>query len=249
MGRTWSRWFLAGALILAVVMFFALGWHDEFKWQKIRDRLDGFKDEVKDHWLLSLVVFFFVYAAITALSIPVAAVMTLLGGALFDRVVGTILIDLAATVGAVFAFWSSRFLFRDLVQKRFGSRLETFNRGFEKEGGYYLFTLRLVPIFPFFLVNLGMGLTPIGTWKYTWISWVGMLPGTLLYVNAGRELATMESPKDILSPAVLISLILLGVAPLAFRKFVQWKKQMTKDELPMSKEGPTSNDECPNKPE
>ncbi|HMF18495.1 MAG TPA: TVP38/TMEM64 family protein [Gemmataceae bacterium] len=212
---------LAGVLLLAIVGFFALGWHHYFSWDSIRANLDSFKAEVEDHWLLSLLVFFVVYAAITALSIPVAAIMTLLGGALFDRVIGTILISLAATVGAVLAFWSSRYLFHDLVQKRFRSRLEAFNRGFEKDGGYYLFTLRLVPIFPFFLINLGMGLTTIRTWTYTWISWVGMLPGTLLYVNAGRELGTLESPGDILSPGVLISLILLGVAPLVFRKLVK----------------------------
>jgi uncharacterized membrane protein YdjX (TVP38/TMEM64 family) len=212
---------LAGVLLLAIVGFFALGWHHYFSWDSIRANLNSFKAQVEDHWLLSLVVFFVVYAAITALSIPVAAIMTLLGGALFDRVIGTILISLAATVGAVLAFGSSRYLFRDLVLKRFGPRLEAFNRGFEKDGGYYLFTLRLVPIFPFFLINLGMGLTTIRTWQYTWISWVGMLPGTFLYVNAGRELGTLESPGDILSPGVLISLILLGVAPLVFRKLVR----------------------------
>lgn len=220
----WRRWILAGVLLLAVVAFFALGWQDYFSWDNIRTNLDAFKAEVETHWLLSLVVFFLLYAAITALSIPVAAIMTLLGGALFDRVIGTLLISVAATVGAVFAFWSSRYLFRAIVQQRFGSRLEAFNRGFEKDGGYYLFTLRLVPLFPFFLVNLGMGLTTIRTWKYTWISWVGMLPGTFLYVNAGRELGTLESPGGILSPGVLISLILLGVAPLAFRKLVPRKK-------------------------
>ena len=221
MGRSWTRWLLAGLLVLAVVGFFALGWHHYFSWDNIRSNLNTFKAEVEDHWLLSLIVFFLSYAAITALSIPVAAIMTLLGGALFDRIIGTMLISLAATVGAILAFFSSRYLFRDLVRKRFGPRLEAFNRGFEKDGAYYLFTLRLVPLFPFFLVNLGMGLTSIRTWTYAWISWVGMLPGTFLYVNAGRELGTLESPKDILSPAVLISLILLGVAPLAFRKLVR----------------------------
>jgi uncharacterized membrane protein YdjX (TVP38/TMEM64 family) len=214
----------AGVLLLAVAGFFALGLQDCFSWDRIRANLNAFKAEVEEHRLLSLVVFFLLYAAITALSIPVAAILTMLGGALFDRVIGTLLIDTAATVGAVFAFWSSRHLFRDLVQQRIGSRLEGFNRGFEKDGGYYLFTLRLVPLFPFFLVNLGMGLTPIRTWAYTWISWVGLLPGTFLYVNAGRELGTMESPSDIVSPGVLISLILLGVAPLAFRELVPRKK-------------------------
>src|SRR6516225_9471688 len=139
MGRSWSRWLLAGILILAVAGFF-LGWFDYFTWDNIRANLDTFQAEVENHWILSLVVFFLLYAAITALSIPVAAIMTLLGGALFDRIIGTLLISLAATVGAVFAFWSSRYLFRDLVQKRFGPRLEAFNRGFERDGGYYLFT-------------------------------------------------------------------------------------------------------------
>ncbi len=138
--------------------------------------------------LVSLLFFAF-YVVITALSLPGAAIMTLAGGALFGLAWGFVIVSFASTIGATLAFLVSRYLLRDSVQKRFGDRLKPINRGIEREGAFYLFTLRLVPIFPFFLINILMGLTPIKTFTYYWVSQLGMLAGTVVYVNAGTQLA------------------------------------------------------------
>lgn len=221
----WPRWLLLGLLLAGVAGFYLSGSHQYFSLDWIRTHLDFFRDEVEANLLLSVAVFFALYTLITALSLPVAFVMTLLGGALFGRALGTSVVLLAATVGATLAFLSSRFLFRDWVQAKLGARLETFNRGIDRDGAFYLFSLRLVPVFPFFLINLGMGLTPIRTWTYFWVSLAGMLPGTFLYINVGTSLATLESPEQLVSPGFLVSLALLGLAPLAFRKVLQWRRR------------------------
>jgi uncharacterized membrane protein YdjX (TVP38/TMEM64 family) len=215
--RPGLRWLLFAVFLAAIGGFYALGLHEYFTWDSVRANLDAYQEEVQAQLLLSLAVFFIVYALITALSLPVASILTLLAGALFGRLLGTGVALSGATLGATLAFLSSRFLFRDWVQARFAARLDALNRGFERDGAYYLFSLRLVPLFPFFLINLGMGLTPMRTWTYTWVSFVGMLPGSFLYVNAGRALATLESPRDLLSTDTIVSLVLLGIAPLAFR--------------------------------
>jgi uncharacterized membrane protein YdjX (TVP38/TMEM64 family) len=221
--RAWGRWAFAAILLLLLAGFYALGLHHYFSWEYVRDHLDTWQRLVQRNLLLVVAVYFLIYLAVTALSLPVAGVISLLAGWLFGRWLGTAVVSLASTLGAVLAFLSSRFLLRDFVERRFAGRLQALNQGVERDGGYYLFTLRLVPLFPFFLVNLGMGLTRMRVWQYTWVSWLGMLPGTFLFVNAGQALSTIDSPGDILSAGVLISFALLGIAPLAFRKLVQWK--------------------------
>jgi uncharacterized membrane protein YdjX (TVP38/TMEM64 family) len=166
-------------------------------------------------------VFFTAYVAVTALSLPAATVLSLAAGVLFGRWVGTAVVLLAATLGATLAFLSSRYLLRDWVRRRSGARLEAVNRGVERDGAFYLLTLRLVPAFPFFLVNLAMGLTPMRAWTFAWVSLVGMLPATFLYVHTAATLEGVHSPREILSPGVLLSLALLGVVPLALRWFVR----------------------------
>jgi uncharacterized membrane protein YdjX (TVP38/TMEM64 family) len=218
-----SRWLVAALLLAAVTGFYALGLHRYLSWDYIRGHLDLIQAEVAEHLVLGLVLFVLVYVVVTALSLPAATVLSLLAGALFGRWVGTAATSIAATLGATLAFLSSRYLFRDLVQRRFGARLARINEGVEKEGAYYLFTLRLAPIFPFFLVNLGMGLTPIRVTTYVWVSLLGMLPGTFLYVNAGRELGRLESPKGIFSLPLIVSFALLGLLPLVFRKLIDWR--------------------------
>jgi pyruvate/2-oxoglutarate dehydrogenase complex dihydrolipoamide dehydrogenase (E3) component/uncharacterized membrane protein YdjX (TVP38/TMEM64 family) len=171
---------------------------------------------------------------VTALSLPGAAVMTVAAGALFGLLQGTLLVSFASTIGATLAFLVSRYLLRDAVQQRFGSRLAAINRGIERDGAFYLFTLRLVPAFPFFLINLLMGLTPIKAWTFYWVSQIGMLAGTLVYVNAGTQIAQLESLSGILSPDLLISFALLGLFPLLAKKvtgliqrrrvYARWKK-------------------------
>lgn len=168
--------------------------------------------------------FLLIYVVVTALSLPGAAVMTLAGGALFGLLWGTVIVSFASTIGATLAFLVSRYLLRDTVQKRFGDRLKAINEGVEKDGVFYLFTLRLVPVFPFFLINLLMGLTPMRAISFYWVSQVGMLAGTLVYVNAGTQLAQLESLSGILSPSLLLSFALLGVFPLLAKKLLAFIK-------------------------
>ena len=169
---------------------------------------------------LAVGLFFTIYVLVTALSLPGAAVMTLAVGAVFGLLWGVVLVSFASTLGATLAFLISRFLLRDWVQSKFGDRLQALNEGVRKDGSFYLFTLRLVPIFPFFVINLLMGLTPIRTFTYAWVSQIGMLAGTIVYVNAGTQLAALESPAGILSPTLLGSFILLGLFPLIAKKAV-----------------------------
>ena len=165
-------------------------------------------------------IFLVVYTTVTALSLPWAAILTLVGGAIFGLLWGTVLVSFASTLGATLAFLAARFVLRDWVRNSFGERLKAFDAGIEREGGFYLFTLRLIPIFPFFVINLAMGLTAIHTWTFYWVSQIGMLAGTLVYVNAGTQLAQIDSLKGILSPGLLASFALLGIFPLIAQKIV-----------------------------
>ena len=157
--------------------------------------------------------FFIAYVLVTAASIPGAAILTLAAGALFGVVGGTILVSFASTLGATLAFLSSRYVLRDSIEARFGERLKAINAGLERDGPFYLFSLRMIPVFPFFVVNLVMGLTRIRTWTYAWVSQLGMLLGTIVYVNAGTQLAQIDSLSGIASPGVLASFALLGIVP------------------------------------
>ncbi|WP_417538108.1 FAD-dependent oxidoreductase [Marinomonas sp.] len=164
--------------------------------------------------------FLLLYVIVTALSLPGAVIMTLAAGALFGLLWGTVIVSFASSIGATLAFLVSRYLLQDTVQSRFGGRLKAFNEGIAKDGAFYLFTLRLVPIFPFFLINLLMGLTTIRALTFYWVSQVGMFVGTLVYVNAGTQLGQLESLSGILSPSLLLSFVLLGVFPLIAKKIV-----------------------------
>ena len=168
----------------------------------------------------SALAFFLVYVLVTALSLPGAAIMTLAVGAIFGLLVGTVLVSFASTIGATLAFIIARFLLRDAVEAKFGDKLGAINRGIAKDGAFYLFGLRLVPLFPFFVINLAMGLTSIRTWTFAWVSQVGMLLGTIVYVNAGTQLARIDSLSGILSPGLIFSFVLLGVFPLIAKKIL-----------------------------
>jgi pyruvate/2-oxoglutarate dehydrogenase complex dihydrolipoamide dehydrogenase (E3) component/uncharacterized membrane protein YdjX (TVP38/TMEM64 family) len=157
--------------------------------------------------------YFAAYVALTALSFPGAAIMTLAGGAIFGLGLGLLIVSFASTIGATLAFLTSRYLLRDWVQGKFGARLAAINAGMERDGAFYLFSLRLVPVFPFFVVNLLMGLTPIRTLTYFWVSQIGMLLGTAVYVNAGTQLAGISSLRDVASPGLLVSFAALGLLP------------------------------------
>jgi uncharacterized membrane protein YdjX (TVP38/TMEM64 family) len=163
-----------------------------------------------------------IYVLVAALALPGAVVMTLAGGALLGLFVGTLVVSFASSIGATMACLFSRFLLRDWVQSRFGDKLESVNRGIQREGAFYLFTLRLIPIFPFFIINLVMGLTRMPLFRYYWVSQLGMFPATLVYVNAGKELGKIESVAGILSPSLLISFAILGLFPIGVKKGLAW---------------------------
>jgi pyruvate/2-oxoglutarate dehydrogenase complex dihydrolipoamide dehydrogenase (E3) component/uncharacterized membrane protein YdjX (TVP38/TMEM64 family) len=160
-----------------------------------------------------LAVFFLIYVAVTAASLPGAAIMTLAAGALFGLVTGTILVSFASTLGATLAFLASRYVLRDSIESRFGERLKSINEGLERDGAFYLFTLRMIPAIPFFVINLVMGLTRIKTLTFAWVSQIGMLLGTIVFVNAGTQLAQLDSLEGILSPSIIGSLVLLAIVP------------------------------------
>lgn len=175
--------------------------------------------------ILAIVVYGLIYIAVTGLSLPGATILTLAGGAIFGLFWGTLIVSFASTIGATLAFLAARFLFKDSIQSRFGDYLQTINEGIEQEGAFYLFTLRLVPLFPFFVINLLMGLTALKTRTFYWVSQVGMLAGTLVYVNAGTQLAKLDSLAGILSPLVVGSFVLLGVFPLLAKKLIELMRE------------------------
>ena len=209
-------------VVVLVAAFFALGLHRQLDLASLKAGMAQFAAWRDASPLLVAGAYFVLYVVVTALSLPGAAVMTLAGGALFGLGWGLLIVSFASTIGATLAFLVSRHLLRDSVQARFGERLRAINDGIARDGAFYLFTLRLVPVFPFFLINLLMGLTPIRAATFYWVSQLGMLPGTLVYVNAGTELAAVDSLAGILSPALLLSFALLGVFPLLARKLVAW---------------------------
>ncbi len=215
---------LVALLLLVVAAFFQLDLHQWLSFEKLKASQDTFQQWYSANPLLVPLAYFILYVIVTALSLPGAAVMTLAGGALFGLWMGLLLVSFASSMGATLAFLVSRFLLHDTVQQRFGSKLKAINKGVEKEGAFYLFTLRLVPAFPFVLINLAMGLTPIKTWTFYWVSQVGMLAGTIVYVNAGTQLADIEQLSGILSPTLIGSFLLLGLFPLIAKKIVSWFK-------------------------
>lgn len=212
---------LIGALI-AAFFFFDLGQY--LNLEAIKAQQAALNAQVAAHPWQAAGLYFLAYVAVTALSLPGAALMTLLAGALFGLLEGFVLVSFASTLGASLAMLSSRFVLRDWVQSRFGKRLASIDAGIEREGAFYLFALRLVPIFPFFVINLAMGLTKLPLRTFWWVSQVGMLPGTLVYVNAGRELGQLEGLGGILSPGLLGAFVLLGLFPLLARKLLDLLK-------------------------
>ena len=162
--------------------------------------------------------------------------MTLAGGAMFGFWTGFVVVSFASTIGATLACFVARFLLRDWVQNKFGEKLTAINRGIEKEGAFYLFSLRLVPIFPFFVINLVMGLTTMKLLTFYWVSQLGMLPGTMVFVNAGKELGKIESLSGILSPGVIISFAILGLFPITVKKLLYFYKKKTGKLLPEDKD-------------
>jgi pyruvate/2-oxoglutarate dehydrogenase complex dihydrolipoamide dehydrogenase (E3) component/uncharacterized membrane protein YdjX (TVP38/TMEM64 family) len=203
---------LVVVLALAVALY-QLGLKDYLTLDAIKASQGSFAQSYANNPVLVIGIFFLVYVVSTAFSLPGAALLTLLGGALFGVVTGTIVVSFASTIGATLAFLGSRFFLRDWVQAKFGDRLKAINDGVAKDGAFYLFSLRLIPVVPFFVINLAMGLTPIRARTFYWVSQLGMFLGTLVYVNAGTQLAQINSLGDIASPGLLASFAALGLFP------------------------------------
>jgi len=227
MSGRWKKTLVIIGVATLVVLFFTFDLQRYLTLAELKARQAEFQQFYGANRLLTLGLYFVLYVLVTALSLPGAAVMTLAGGALFGFLPALVVVSFASTIGATLAFLVSRFLLRDWVQNRFRDRLAAINRGIEKEGAFYLFTLRLVPLFPFFVINLVMGLTPMRTLTFYWVSQVGMLAGTAVYINAGTQLGQIESLSGILSPGLLLSFVLLGVFPLLARKGVDFMKKRT----------------------
>ncbi len=208
-----------------IAAFFILDLGQYLTLDFLKAQHQAFLDYYASHQAPTIAIYFLLYVVVTALSLPGAAIMTLAGGAIFGLLYGVVIISFASTIGATLAFLISRFLLRDYVQRRFGDKLKAVNDGIERDGDFYLFTLRLIPIFPFFIINLVMGLTPMKAWRFYVVSQIGMLPGTIVYVNAGSQLAKLDSLSGILSPSLLLSFALLGLFPLLAKKFVEWLKR------------------------
>jgi uncharacterized membrane protein YdjX (TVP38/TMEM64 family) len=210
-------------IVVAVVLiacFFYFDLRQYLSLEYIKQNQETFQSYYQNNAVTAILAYMFAYVVITALSLPGAAIMTLLGGALFGFVTGTILVSFASTIGATLAFLAARFLLKDTIQSKFSDRLKTINNGIEKEGAFYLFTMRLIPAIPFFVINVVMGLTPIKTSTFFFVSQAGMLAGTAVFVNAGTQIAKIESLGDIMSIELIGSFVLLGLFPLIAKKIM-----------------------------
>lgn len=206
------------ALVVAVICFFVFGLTEYFSLSYLQEQRMRILDFYRENPVATILLFVLVYVALTGLSIPSATALTLLAGAIFDLVVGVIVVSFASVIGASIAFAFARYLFRDLVRTKFPEQLETINRGIEKDGAFYLFAIRLVPVIPYFVVNVAMSLTTLRLWTFFWVSCIGMLAATTVFVNAGSQLGQLESLSGILSPGLIASLILLGIFPLLAKR-------------------------------
>ncbi len=231
-----QRLLIVAVIVATVIIFKSFGLGQYLTLDYLKTSQDIFAQLYADNRFTVIAVYMAIYIAVTALSLPGAAVMTLAGGAMFGFWVGFVVVSFASTIGATLACFVARFLLRDWVQNRFGEKLSAINNGIEKEGAFYLFSLRLVPIFPFFVINLAMGLTTMKLLTFYWVSQIGMLPGTMVYVNAGKELGRIESLAGILSPGLLVSFVILGLFPITAKKLLYVYKKKTGKLDPEEKE-------------
>lgn len=223
-----QKWLVLGLILALVGLYFGFDLNHYFDLDYLKSKQAGITQFYSQHPWWSAFLYFSMYIVITAFSLPGAALLTLAAGAVFGLALGVALVSFASTIGATLAFLVARYLLRELVQQRFSARLRTINAGMEREGALYLLTLRLVPIFPFFMINLLMGLTRLRTSTYYWVSQLGMFPATVVYVNAGTQLGQIETLRGILSPGVIGSFVLLGVFPWVARWLIQFIKNYSR---------------------
>mgnify|MGYP000082532543 CR=1 FL=1 len=220
--RTGKKIALAAVVVCVIAAFFYWDLGQYLTLEYLKSSQAKFQALYDQHQLAVIAAYMGIYILVTALSLPGAAVMTLAGGGFFGLALGTVVVSFASTIGAALACLVARTLLRDWVQQKFGDKLQTINDGIEREGGFYLFTMRLIPIFPFFVINLVMGLTTMRLITFFWVSQLGMLPGTIVYVNAGKELAKIDSLAGILSPSLIASFVILGLFPITVKKIMQY---------------------------
>ncbi|MEY3942820.1 MAG: hypothetical protein RLZZ133_510, partial [Pseudomonadota bacterium] len=219
--RRWARWLVV--LLTLFGLWLAYWYWDLGQWltlEQLKASRDTLISLYADQPVKTALTFFGVYVLAAALSFPGASILTLAAGAMFGWAMGLLLVSFASSLGALLAFWVSRYLLRDVIEKRFGKLLQPINERLAKDGTFYLLTLRLVPLFPFWLINLLMGLTTLGARRFYIVSQIGMLVGTAVYVNAGTQLAAIDTAADVLSPGLIASLVLLGVFPLMAKVMV-----------------------------
>ncbi len=211
-------------ILFLIFSFFHFELFQYFSLEFVKEHKLSFQNHYDKHPFKTLFLYLVIYILITALNLPAATLLTLLGGALFGFVVGVVLVSLGSTIGATLAFLSSRFLLKDWVESKFKTQIETINKNIKKEGAFYLFTLRVIPLVPFFVINLVMGLTSMKMLTFFFVSQIGMLLGTLVYVNAGTQLGQIESLNDILSFKLFLSFVLLGIFPFLIKKAINFYK-------------------------
>lgn len=216
---------LAAVFVSLIAAFFIFDLQQYFSLEYLKSQKDALNNlYIEKPWLVAG-LFFLVYVAFAALALPAATILTLAGGAIFGFWTGLLLVSFASSIGATLAFLFTRFLFHDSVQTKFGDRLQAVNEGIKKEGAFYVFGLRLVPLFPFVVVNSLLALTKLKVWTFYWASQIGMLVGTAVYVNAGTQLAQINSLSGIASPKLILSFVLLGIFPLIAKKILDFLKK------------------------
>jgi uncharacterized membrane protein YdjX (TVP38/TMEM64 family) len=218
--------------LVAVAAFVATGGPDALELSALKARYDALEALYAARPVLTLAVFFAVYVGLATSSLPGGAVLTIAAGSLFGLPLALVVVSFASSLGALLAMLLARYVLRDWVRRRFGPRLRAVDEGIERDGALYLFMVRLVPIIPFFLVNVGMALTRIPAWRYYWVSQLGMLPGSAVFANAGRSLAEIDSPGEVLSPGVLASLVLLALLVFASRKAAEHLRKRRSESAP-----------------
>lgn len=205
---------LAVVVIALIAAFFAFDLQQYFSLEYLKQQQGALNDLYSDKPLLVAGAYFIIYVVFAALALPAALILTLAGGAIFGFWTGFILVSFASSIGATIAFILTRYLFHDSIEAKFGDRLKAMNTGIEKEGAFYVFGMRLVPLFPFVMVNSLLALTKLKTWTFYWASQIGMLAGTAVYVNAGTQIAKIDSLAGIAEPKLLLSFALLGIFPI-----------------------------------
>ena len=211
-------------LISVVIFFFILEIDQSLTLDNIRAQKQLLLNYYDQSKFLVHVIFLLIYIITATFSLPVALALSLIGGALFGFVYALVLVSFGSSIGATFAFLMARFIGHDLVKQRYNTQLSKFYMGFEKEGAFYLFALRMVPLFPFFIINIITALMPIKTWTFYWVSQLGMLPATALYVFAGTQLSEIKSLSDIMSPRIMLTFILIGLFPILIKKLIRLLK-------------------------